>query len=144
MQVRNIAILLGASLSLAGCARWHPQRTPGLATFDRACPLARAPRVAEFGPAGVRGAYHFVIQGATSEDLEGLARRANAAGFRFALLTIEMNGVDTKFAGGPGRLHDQHGVDEEFRAACRLGRGPVYLTHVRYNPAEENGPVRVR
>ena len=144
MQIRSLPPLLAASLLLTGCARWEPQRGPGLATFDRACPLARAPRVDDFGAAGVRGAYHFVTQGATSDDRAGFIRRADETGFRLMLMTIQMNGVDTLFAAGPGVLHDQHAVDEEFRAACRLGLGPIYLTHARYNPAAENGPVRVR
>ena len=144
MQIRSLPPLLAASLLLTGCARWEPQRGPGLATFDRACPLARAPRVDDFGAAGVRGAYHFVTQGATSDDLGALARRAAAARFRLAPITVEMNGVDTMFGAGPGVLHDQHAIDAEFGAACRLGSGPIYLTHVRYNPAQENGPVRVR
>ena len=107
MQVRNLLIFLAGSLVLTGCARWQPQHGPGPTRFDRACPLARAPRVADFGPAGVRGAYHFVVQGATSDDLAGLTRRTAAAGFRLGLLTVEMNGVDTMFAAGPGVLRDQ-------------------------------------
>src|SRR5438105_668002 len=105
MQVRRLATLLAGSLLLAGCARWQPQRGPGPATFDRACPLARAPLVTDFGPEGVRGAYHFVTQGASGDELGVLRRRAEAAGFRFAFMTIQMNGVDTVFGAGPGVLH---------------------------------------
>lgn len=144
MPWRMFALLLAVGTGLAGCARWQPQRTPGPVAFDRACPLARAPRVTDFGPAGLRAAYHFVTQGATGDELGGLIRRTDAAGFRLALITVQINGADTVFAAGPGVLRDQRAVDEEFRTACRLGLGPIYLTHVRYNPAARDGPVRVR
>ena len=60
-------------------------------------------------------------------------------------MTVQMNGVDTVFGTGPGVLHDQHAVDEEFRAACGLGLGPIYPRRMcRASRAAEDGPVRVR
>lgn len=143
MPVRSLATILAASLLLAGCARWEP-RWSGPATFERACPLTRAPRVTDFAPAGVRGAYHFVIQGATDAQRAGFILRSARAGFRLMLMTVQMDSVDTMFGTGLAVLRDQHAVDKEFRAACRLGSGPIYLTHVRHNPAGQTGDVRLR
>jgi hypothetical protein len=136
-------MIAAAAACLGGCARWQPQ-TSGHVVLTRACPLARAPNVADFGRAGLRGVYHFVTQDASSDELGALVRNTEAAGFNLMLLTVNLNGKDTVFARGPAVLRNQRDVDAEFGAACRMGQGHVYLTHVRYNPAGEAGDVRVR
>ena len=40
---------------------------------------------------------------------------------------------------GMAGLRSQREVDAEFQAACRLGRGHVYLTHVRYDMVQQEG-----
>jgi hypothetical protein len=146
MHARLLTLPIVCATLLGGCAlRWHPQTGPGPATFGPACPGRRAPAVADFGAAGIRGAYHFVIDHASRGDLGALVRGAGAQGFGLAPLTVNINGHDTVFAIGPAVLHDQAEVDAEFQIACRLGRGRIYLTHVRYNPADSHSPeVRVR
>jgi hypothetical protein len=144
MQVRTLAPILAGSLILAGCARWEPSHRPGPVTFDRACPLRRAPRVEAFGETGVRAVYHFAVGGAASDVLGAFLSAAEATGFSVVPVMVEMNGTDTLIVRGSAVLRDQRAVDREFRAACGLGAGPVYLTHVRHNPAGQAGDVRVR
>jgi hypothetical protein len=131
---------------LGGCtARWHAQTGQGLATFRPACPGRRAPAVADFGAAGVRAVYNLVTDDVSSRELSGLLRDSGAQGFRIMPLTVNLNGHDTLFMTGPSVLNDQTAVDEEFQVACRLGRGHIYLTHVRYNPEDIRSPeIRVR
>lgn len=130
---------------LGGCTtRWHPE-AHGPLTLVPACPNRRAPNVPDFGAAGVRAAYHFVTEGASGDDLGALIQHARAQGFGLAMMTVNINGRDTVLATGPAVLHDQREVDAEFNIACHLGRGPIYLTHVRYNPADsDQRQVRVR
>lgn len=142
----RVALVLLAAMSLAGCARWEAQSEPGPLEFTRACPLKRAPEVTEFGASGVSGAYHFVIQDADKEDLAAFLESARTAKFNVALMTIEIDGLDTLVAQGPGVLRTQSEVDREFDAGCGIGHGKVYLTHVRYDPYDPQnaGYVRVR
>jgi hypothetical protein len=139
MQIRSLAFLLVGSLVLTGCTRWEPQQGTGPVVFDRACPLRRAPQVATIGVAGVRGVYHFAVGGASDAERGAFLHAAEAGGFRVALVTININGTDTLFAWGRAVLHDQRSVDREFRAACGLGAGRIYLTHVRHNPPGRPG-----
>ncbi len=144
MQVRNLALILAGSLILAGCVRWEPSRRPGRVTFDRACPLRLAPRVEAFGEQGVRAVYHFVVDRAADAALGTFLTAAGAAGFNVMPVTVEMDSTDTRFVHGPAVLRDQRAVDREFRAACALGGGRIYLTHVRHNPAGQAGDIRLR
>lgn len=130
---------------VAGCARWEP-RTEGPVEFTRACPLKRAPAVEDFGDLGVTGAYHFVIQDAPKEDLAAFLQATGEKSFSVALMPIEINGMNTIVAQGPGVLGKQAQVDAEFELACGIGRGKVYLTHVRYDPYDpkNEGWIRVR
>jgi len=145
MRTRLLAMAILCATALCGCTpRWRPE-TSGPVSFTPACPQRRAPAVTEFGAAGVRAAYNFVTDRASDGDLGILLRQSRALGFGLAPMTVNLNGHDTMFATGPAVLHDQREVDAEFQAACRLGHGRIYLTHVRYNPADANGPgVRVR
>jgi hypothetical protein len=137
-------ILMLPVTALGGCARWEPE-SRGPVQLVRACPLQRAPAVGELGDKGLRGAYHFVIQDAADDDLTGFLAASEAEGFKVILLTLNINGKDTVFAMGPDVLMSQAHVDAEFDVACALGRGKVYLTHVRYDPPDPAaGPVRVR
>ena len=144
MRTKSLAMIAAAAAAcLGGCARWQPQ-TSGQVVLTRACPLARAPSVAEFGRAGLSGIYHFVTQDASRDELGALIHNADAAGFRLMLLTVNLNGKDTVFAWGAAVLRSQRDVDAEFGIACRMGQGHIYLTHVRYNPAGQTGNVRAR
>jgi hypothetical protein len=139
-----LAVIAVAAACLGGCVfRWQPQAT-GRVVMTRACTWNRAPNVADFGPAGVRGAYSFATQNASDAELGALIRNTGAGGFSLALVIANLNGRDAMFAQGPAALRSQREVDREFRTACRLGQGRVYLTHVRYNPARQAGDVRVR
>jgi hypothetical protein len=144
MQVRVLITILAGSLTLAGCARWQPSHRPGPVTFDRACPLRLAPRVEAFGATGVRSVYHFALGAAADPALGEFLSAAGAAGFNVVPVMVEMNGIDTLIVHGPAMLHDQRAVDREFRAACGLGRGRIFLAHVHHNPAGRAGDVRVR
>lgn len=137
--------MIATAVALTGCAtRWQPQ-TEGRVVLSEACSGRRAPAVEEFGASGLRGVYHFVTQDASSEELGTLIRGTETQGFRLAFMTVNINGLDTIFAHGPALLRSQGEVDAEFRAACGLGHGRVYLTHVRYNAAEGEGEyVRAR
>jgi hypothetical protein len=143
MQARLLATILAGSATLTGCARWEPSRRPGPVTFERACPLRLAPRVEAFGGTGVRAVYHFAVGGA-GDALSAFLRAAGTAGFNVAPVMVEINGTDTLIVHGPAVLRDQRAVDREFRAACALGRGRIYLAHVRHNPAGQPGDIRVR
>jgi hypothetical protein len=141
-------IFAGAAAAslLGGCAtRWEPQAGEGPVTFEHACSGRVAPAVADFGRAGVRAAYHFVTQGASDVERGALSRRAALQGFGVAPITVNLNGLDTVFVTGPNILRTQSEVDAQFVAACGLGRGPIYLTHVRHNSADSDGEqVRVK
>ena len=143
MRGRHLLIVVAGITALSGCARWQPD-TGARPSFAHACPLTRAPEVTDFGPAGLRAIYHFVTQDASDDELGALIRGTSAAGFELMFMTVNLNGRDTVFANGAGVLHSQREVDTEFAVACRIGMGRVYLTHVRYNPAGEPGPVRAR
>jgi hypothetical protein len=114
-------------------------------TFERACPLRRAPLVDAFGAAGLRGVYHFAVPDAPGAELDAFFRAAATGGFRVVPMMININGVDTLVVSGRAALHDQRAVDQEFRAACELGAGHIYLTHVRHDPPGQPGEAqRVR
>jgi len=106
--------------------------------------LRRAPAVEAFGETGVRAVYHFVVGGAQGHALRDFLSVAQAGSFAIMPMTIQMDGVDTMFVHGRAALHDQNAVDREFRTACALGGGGIYLTHVRHNPAVATGDIRVR
>lgn len=144
MTGRMLATSLAFAILLSGCAaRWQSEKGP--VSLTEACPQRRALRVEVFGDAGLHAVYNFVTQGASDTDLAAFLRRGRKKGFDLMLMTVNINGLDTTFATGPLVLRSQEQVDAEFEAACRLGVGPIYLTHVQYNPADENGPsVRVR
>ncbi len=135
-----------AALALSGCTqRWRPQSGPGPVTFSEACPQRRAPRVEDFGEAGVRGVYHFVTQDASDDELGALVQATSAGGFSLVPMTVNLNGRDTLFAHGAAVLRSQAEVDAEFTTACRMGQGRVYLTHVRYNQGDGSAEqVRAR
>ena len=144
MKKAILAAICALSAALAGCARWQPEQS-GPVTLTRACPLQRAPGVADFAGGGVKGVYQFVTQDAAEGDLGSFLRSTDEHGFGLVPLTVTMNGKDTLIAHGPGVLRSQAEVDAEFETACAMGHGSVYLTHVRYNAAnEEGGAVRVR
>src|SRR5689334_10845879 len=111
MPVRSLAIILAGSLVLTGCARWEPSHRRGPVTFERACPLRRAPRVVAFGEAGVRGVYHFAVGGAPEAALGAFLRASQRGGFRVAPVMINLNGTDTLVVWGRAVLHDQRAVD---------------------------------
>ena len=142
MRGRHFALLVGLAAH-GGCARWQPDMG-ARPSFAHACSLTRAPEVTDFGPAGLHAVYHFVTQDASNDDLGALIRGTEARGFALMLMTVNLNGRDTVFAHGAGVLRSQSEVDAEFEVACRIGTGRVYLTHVRYNPADEPGAVRAR
>jgi hypothetical protein len=144
MQLRSLVTILAACVILVGCARWEPSRRPGPVAFDRACPLRRAPRVESFGETGVRAVYHFAAGRPAEGALRAFIHAADTTGFNVVPIMVEMNGTDTLIVQGLATLRDQAAVDREFRAACGLGRGRIYLTHVRHNPAVPAGNVRVR
>jgi len=143
MRGLHFLILTAAIAALSGCARWQPE-TGARPSFARACPHTRAPAVTDFGAAGLRGIYHFVTQDASNDELDALIQGTRTHGFTLMLMTVNLNGRDTVFAHGAVILRSQRQVDAEFTAACQLGAGRVYLTHVRYNSADETGPVRAR
>ena len=144
MRLNRLSILAFGIVAFGGCARWQPEG-PGRATLPEACPMRRAPAVAEFGPDGLRAVYHFVTQNASNEELGALIDGTATYSFALAPMTVTINGRDSMFARGAAVLRSQREVDSEFGIACRLGRGRVYLTHVRYNPARQQGEnVRAR
>jgi len=144
MQRRTLASILALGLTLSGCARWAPQHEPGRVRFRHACPLQRAPLVAAFGDAGVRGVYHFAAGRASHDELGAFIDSAYAGGFGVFPVMVEMNGTDTLIVQGRAVLRDQAAVDLEFETACALRQRHIYLSHVRHNPAEPTGSLRVR
>src|SRR3546814_2398511 len=105
----------------------------------------KAPLIEDFGSAGLRAVYNFVVQDASQDELDLLFRQSREQGFGLAPVTININGRDTLFATGATALHSQGEVDAEFRTACRKGGGKVYLTHVRYSSdGDQNEQIRVR
>ncbi|HYI41875.1 MAG TPA: hypothetical protein VE053_16320 [Allosphingosinicella sp.] len=144
MFARQVATLLVFALPIGGCStRWQPET--GKVRFTRACPQHRAPHVGVSAPGGLRGAYSFVTQDASAADLSAWVSRSDEHGFAIVPITVKLNGLDTVFATGPGVLVSQEQVDAEFETACRLQTGRIYLTHVRYNPVDENrSSVQVR
>lgn len=145
MFARLLTASVACAVLLTGCTtRWQPE-THGPVKLTEACPLRRAPVVHDFGTAGLRGVYHFVTDNASDRDILRLIDQTEEQGFALILHTLTINGRDTVFAQGPGVLHNQSAVDSEFRSACRLGGGGIYLTHVRYNVAEaDQRSTRVR
>ena len=144
MPARTLATILAGSLILTGCARWEPSHRPGPVTFDRACPLRRAPAVETFGETGVRAVYHFAASGASEAERGAFIHATDGAGFNVVPVMVEMNGIDTLIVQGAAVLRDQRAVDREFGAACALRQRHIYLTHVRHNPAGQPGALRVR
>ncbi len=142
MHVR--ASILALSLILAGCARWAPQHGPGRARLSHACPVQRAPLVTVFGDAGVRAVYHFAAGGASHDELGAFIHMADTGGFNVVPVMVEMNGTDTLIVQGMTVLRDQAAVDRDFENACALRQRHIYLSHVRHNPAEPTGSLRVR
>jgi hypothetical protein len=143
MKLRILTVIF-ALLSVAGCARWLPERKSPI-KLTAACPLKRAPALTDYGSKGARGIYHFVVQDAQKANLVAFLSKAEAAGFHVILMTMNINGRDTLFAAGPARLSTQAQVDKEFNIACGLGRGKVFLTHVRYDSGDSTAEtVRVR
>lgn len=149
MEIQTTGLLATAALitvgTLGACVpRWEAP-TVGPVQFTEACPDRRAPLIEDFGSTGLRAVYNFVVQDASQDDLGLLFRQSREQGFGLAPVTININGHDTLFATGAAALHRQSEVDAEFRSACRMGGGKVYLTHVRYNPeGDQNEQVRVR
>lgn len=140
MRRLPLALICASIVFVGGCARWEPQQV-GPAKLTKACPLKRAPAVEEFAQEGMQGAYHFITQGVSESDLKALLQSARQHGFTFTPITININGKNTLIAKGPNVLMDQNQVDGEFALACSLGRGRAYLSHVRYNPAEEGSEL---
>jgi hypothetical protein len=148
MHARHIAVLLAASIALAGCAkRWEPEQGPGPLEFVEACPGRKAPAVADFGPQGVTGAYHFVVTGASEKEIAALIDRAEKAGLEvhLASLMIVMNGTDALFASSKAPLLDQPAADAEFAAICAIKVRSTHLTNVQYNRVGiEDEWIRIR
>ena len=126
----------------AGCARWEPETNP--VELTQACPGKRAPVVGEVPELPVRATYNFVIEGVSDADLKAFLAILKSNGFSLVPMMFNLNGEDTLFANGPAVLGSQSGVDAEFNLACRTAVGDVYLTHVRFNSADADGPTRVR
>ena len=144
MQRHRLATVLVGSAILAGCARWEPSHRPGPVAFDRACPLRRAPRVETFGETGVRAIYHFAAGGSSEAERAAFIHSVASRGLNLIPVMVEINGVDTLIVQGAAVLRSQREVDREFGVACRAGQRHVYLTHVRHNPIDQRGGVRVR
>lgn len=138
-------LTIGLALTLAACAtRFTPEEGSPL-RLTEACEGRIAPRVEQFGETGLRATYHFVTQDASDEDIRQLFARVHEEGFAYMPMTFNINGLDTLFVRGPQDLRTQEEADVEFEIACGLGIDPIYMTHVRYNPADQtDGPVRVR
>lgn len=98
-----------------------------------------------FAEAGLRGAYSFVTDRADDHEIRVLIERLERARFVLAPMTVNLGGFDTVFAFGPAALGSADAVSREFATACAIGAGTrIYLGHVRYNPAEQAGSIRVR
>ena len=126
----------------AGCARWEPETNP--VELTQACPGKRAPVVGEVRELPVRATYNFVTEGVSDADLKAFLAKLKSNGFSLVPMMFNLNGKDTLFANGPAVLGSQSGVDAEFNLACRTAVGDVYLTHVRFNSADADGPTRAR
>ena len=126
----------------AGCARWEPETNP--VELTQACPGKRAPVVGEVPELPVRATYNFVIEGVSDADLKAFLAILKSNGFSLVPMMFNLNGKDPLFANGPAVLGSQSGVDAEFNLACRTAVGDVYLTHVRFNSADADGPTRAR
>ncbi|WP_395327141.1 hypothetical protein WBP06_10180 [Novosphingobium sp. BL-8H] len=129
---------------ISGCTRFQQEAGVGQVRLTPACPLKHAPAVADYGKAGVPGAYQFVTQDASDSDMAAFLKASRSAGFDVMLMTVNMNGKDTVFATGRKALKTQAEVDHEFAVACALGRGKIYLTNARYNEPDPSGAVRAR
>lgn len=131
---------------LSGCgAREKLADTAAPTLTTKACPPDKGPVVTAFGAAGVRGAYHYVTERGGKGDMKALLRGMEKNGFNLFPMTVDINGKATLFAFGPAVLRTQGEVDAEFRLACGLASGGIYLNNIRYNPADdESGSVRVR
>lgn len=107
---------------------------------------ARAPIPADFGRHGVQVQYSFVTQDAGRDELGEFLVRASEDGFSFMPVTINLNGVDTIIVPGRAALTDARQVEREFRAACAMRTGRIYLGYVRHNLTTEQrrDSVRVR
>lgn len=142
--MNRAAIFTPISLAVisAGCARWEPETNP--VELTQACPGKRGPVVGEVPELPVRATYNFVIEGVSDADLKAFLAILKSNGFSLVPMMFNLNGKDTLFANGPAVLGSQSGVDAEFNLACRTAVGDVYLTHVRFNSADADGPTRVR
>ncbi|WP_324751186.1 hypothetical protein SH591_07510 [Sphingomonas sp. LY54] len=144
MTKTRLAILAVLSIATTACAtRWEPEDSDPR-TLPSACASHRAPEVDTFPAGGLRAAYQFVTQDAPERERTAFIRATGINGFGLVPLTINLNGKDTLIAYGPAVLQNQAEVDAEFAKACSMDQGRVYLTHVRHNPVDEEGPVRVR
>ncbi|MCW1428353.1 hypothetical protein [Novosphingobium sp. JCM 18896] len=140
------SILLAASA--AGCVRWKPEAN-GPLKLTRACPLKIAPTVTEYGQAGVYAMYHYVVQGASSKEIEVFKDESiHVRPFAVANIIMNLNGKDTMFVRGGKAMRTQQQIDDEFKVACGAGSEHVYLTNVFYQPYDPANPdpkeVRVR
>ncbi len=142
--MNKAAIFTTISLAaiLAGCARWEPETNP--VGLTQACPGKRAPIVGEAPEWPVRATYNFVTERVSDADLRAFLANLKSNGFSLVPMMFNLNGKDTLFATGPALLANQSAVDAEFNLACRTAVGDVYLTHVRFNSADADGPTRVR
>jgi hypothetical protein len=112
-----------------------------------ACPGRKAPLVTDYGKQGVIAAYHFVVTGASQEEIIALVDKAEKAGLEVDLgtLMIVINGTDALFAASKVPHFDQSAVDAQFAAICAIKVRNTHMTHVRYNrigAIEEEGRVR--
>lgn len=142
MNKAAIFTTISFAAMLAGCARWQPETNP--VELTQACPGKRAPVVGEMPELPLRATYNFVIEGVSDADLKAFLANLKSDGFSLVPMMFNLNGKDTLFANGPAVLGSQSGVDAEFNLACRTAVGDVYLTHVRFNSVDADGPTRVR
>jgi hypothetical protein len=134
MHARLIAAMLGLGLIVSGCARrWEPEQGPGALKMVAACPGRKAPVVTDFGRQGAIAAYHFVVTGASKNEIIALVDRAEKAGLEVDLgtLMISINGTDALFATSKAPLFDQSAVDAQFAAICAIKVRNAHLTNVR-------------
>lgn len=136
--VRVLGIML-LVIATTGCTRWKPE-TSSPVKLTRACPLQRAPAVTDYGEAGVYAMYHYVVQGASGEELTAFTLERKSRGFAVAMMTMNINGKDTLFVRGAKAMRTQDQVDEEFDVSCGAGSEHVYLTHVFYQPFDPDNP----